>query len=98
MKRFFSTHMIFFIGCDAIITGKNKAGLLSSLTVLSIRNTLLLLGCLLFVCSCKPEECHCTRIVNNTTRNEIRPLNDFTSCQELGDDLTELLGKKVDCF
>ena len=62
---------------------------------------LLLLGCLLFVCSCKSQdECHCSRInvIDGTTIEQDYPLDRFTTCQELADDLGRLLGKDVDCF
>ena len=60
---------------------------------------LLLLGSLLFISGCKPDdECQCTRQVNGETRHEIRPLDTFSSCQELADDLADKLGKDVECF
>lgn len=61
--------------------------------------SLLLIGCLLFVGGCKPvDECHCTRIVNGQTRNEIHPLNGLATCQELAEDMGEKLGRDVECF
>jgi hypothetical protein len=61
---------------------------------------LLLLGCLLFVCSCKPQdECHCSRIgIDGMTIEQDYPLDRFTTCEELADDLSSLLGKDIDCF
>ena len=62
---------------------------------------LLLLGGLLFVCSCKPQdECHCFRIndIDGTTIEQDYPLDRFTTCQDLAEDLGNLLGTDVDCF
>ena len=61
---------------------------------------LLLLGGLFFVCSCKPQdECHCSRIAfDGITIEDDYTLDRFTTCEELADDLSSLLGKDIDCF
>lgn len=59
---------------------------------------LLLIG-MLSISSCKPDdECHCSREVNGKTIQEIRPLDPFSSCQELADDMADKLGREVECF
>jgi hypothetical protein len=60
---------------------------------------LLLLVGMLSISSCKPDdECRCTRVVNGETKYEIRPLESFSSCQELADDMSDKLDREVDCF
>jgi len=59
---------------------------------------LFLIG-MLSISSCKPDdECQCTREVNGKTKQEIRPLDPFSSCQELADDMAGKLGREVECF